>query len=239
MANFLEKVIQKIASVVYPNDLTCNLCGREVFHKEDFCTDCQKEFTFIEGSFCSKCGRSNYNPVSECHDCHGWEVDLARSVFEYDGGAAKLIKGLKYDNKRYLAEIFAKYLSYKYVENFFVPDIITYIPMSGARKLKKGYDHAELLATELAKIVDNEVIALLYKKRETESQAGLNAEDRRKNLSGSFAVVDKALVKGKKILIVDDVLTTGATAGEAAKVLKKAGAKSVYLLTVASVGNGK
>ena len=82
--------------------------------------------------------------------------------------------------------------------------------------------------------VDNEVIGLFIKKFDTKNQAGLNFEERSKNLSGSFAVTDKKLVKNKKILLVDDVLTTGATANEIARILAKAGAEETCVITVCS-----
>ena len=237
MANFFKSIIDKAMNVQFPTKLTCNLCGREVFRQENFCADCEKEFTYIENVYCDTCGRKQLKPVSACASCKGWQVDKARSVFEYLGGAAKLIKQLKYDGKKYLADIMGEYMAKIYVNNFFAPDIITFVPMTDKEQFSRGFNHSLALAEGLAKIVDNEVIDLFIKKFDTKNQAGLTLEERQKNLKDSFGLIDKKFVKDKKVLITDDVLTTGATSGELAGLLKESGAKSVYLLTFASVSS--
>ena len=107
--------------------------------------------------------------------------------------------------------------------------------MSEKSELKRGFNQAYLLAKELAKLTDNRLIAPLIKHKDTPQQESLNKKARQENLLKCFKVIDAKAVKNKRILIVDDVLTTGATAHALAEKLKDKGAKSVYLLTVASV----
>lgn len=133
----------------------------------------------------------------------------------------------------------APYLKNVYIENFFAPDIITFVPMSIKAEEKRGYNQSELLADALAKLLSLEAYCTLEKVKDTARQAELDFEERSKNLKGAFKVTDKKFVKGKHVLVVDDVLTTGATSHEVASALKTAGAKSVYLLTVASVSREK
>lgn len=111
-------------------------------------------------------------------------------------------------------------------------DCITYVPMFKKREKARGYNQARLLAQELAERVNCECVALLEKITYTKNQASLTRSERETNLVGTFAAT---CASPKSVLLVDDVMTTGATANECAKVLKKAGAKTVYVLTFASV----
>ncbi len=234
--DFFKKFIKTADRLMFDKSLTCNLCGEELFIDGDFCKDCEETLILNDSHFCLNCGRKTNISTARCTSCKGeWEIDKARSVYEYAGGAEKLIKALKYGKKQYLAEIVAPKLKTVYIKNMFAPDLITFVPMTEKAMFERGFNQSELLSRELAKLVDNRSIALLLKTKDTVKQQNLSAKDRKKNLIGSFKVIDKDLVKGKRILLVDDVLTTGATAGACAEKLKKAGAKSVYLLTVASV----
>ena len=111
--------------------------------------------------------------------------------------------------------------------------------MSAERLKERGYNQAELLAKELSLLVGVPVIDDVFKKvKETARQATLDATARRANLVGSFIVNDKAAIKGKRVLLVDDVMTTGATVETLSHLLIKGGALSVDVLTVASVAKG-
>jgi competence protein ComFC len=107
--------------------------------------------------------------------------------------------------------------------------------MTAKTERKREYNHAKLLAEKLSVIINVPVANVIVKLKETERQARLGKKDRLKNLIGVFKITNKKLIKDKTILIVDDVTTTGATAEVISAKLKKAGAKRVMLLTVASV----
>ncbi|MBO4572844.1 MAG: ComF family protein [Clostridia bacterium] len=237
MAGFLSKTFKKVVDKVFDVHLTCNMCREEVFNGEVFCPECKKRLHPITADRCATCGRQNLKPVEACASCKNWEVDKARSSFDYHDGASRLIKALKYDGAAYLAPILAGYMFRTYVENLFAPDVITFVPMTEKEKFLRGYNHAEKLCDELCALLDIEPSDILEKKFETENQVGLDYAERKKNLKGSFGVKEGVDLKGKKVLIVDDVVTTGATAGEIAEVLKKRHADSVYLITVASVSD--
>ena len=114
-------------------------------------------------------------------------------------------------------------------------DAVTFVPMTKKAIRRRGYNQSKLLAEAISRATGKELLCAVEKKRENADQRVLTRQEREENMKDVFAVSDKAQVKGKRILIADDTLTTGATASALAEVLKKAGAADVYLITVASV----
>ena len=147
---------------------------------------------------------------------------------------SKLIKDAKYNNAIYVIDYFAKELSSVYFQNYFNADYLVFVPMTEDAKKKRGYNQSEILANKLSERINVPVLNCLKKVKKTERQATLGRAERLKNLNDAFRVINKKSVVGKSILIVDDVTTTGATAEVVASRLKKAGAKIVNLITVAS-----
>lgn len=116
-------------------------------------------------------------------------------------------------------------------------DVLTWIPVSRLRKLRRGYDQVELLAKAVGRELGMTPTPLLRKVRHNRPQSGIHGEaERRANVLGVYRLTRGAEVAGKRILLLDDILTTGATAGEAARVLKTAGAKGVHCAAIASAG---
>ena len=232
-----EKFKQFIDKSLYYPKWTCNVCGEEIFSDDYFCPNCKSQLSFISGPICDHCGRITLVPENYCHTCKGRLVstEKARSVFDYKPPISSLIKGFKYDNKRYLLEFFAKELSFLYFKYFYDCEVITFVPMTLKSEKEREYNQSRLLAERLSEIVKTPCLALFEKVKETQRQATLNREDRLKNLKGAFRLISRKQVKEKRILIVDDVSTTGTTAEILAQILNKAKAKSVCLLTLASV----
>ena len=230
-AKFFEKFL-------FGTKWRCNLCGREIFDGEYFCEDCIKTLPFNDGAICSHCGRKTILPEEYCLTCKGnlTSIDKGRSCFNYEGSVRKLITGAKYYGKKYLLEVFSEYLYSVYCKNLFAVDYLTYIPMTTKAQRKRGYNKSKVLCELLSEKVSVPVFDGVVKKKETKRQAKLDRSQRLKNLDGAFRIEDKKVIKGKSVLIVDDVTTTGATAEAMAKKLKSAGASKVYLITVASVG---
>ncbi len=233
----MKKLISNLRSVFFKENLTCNICHKEIFNGEYFCEDCQEALEALQGGACClTCGRRTIIPTVRCFSCkENWQVDMARSAFSYDGVIKNLISAFKYNENKYLANVFMPYLEKVYIQEKFDCDAITFVPMNSERLFERGFNQSKLLSEILAKRLDIEHIAPLFKKNDIKKQVGLTAKDRSMNIASSFGYLDKNIVKDKKILLVDDVLTTGATSGEIAKMLKKQGALSVNLLTIASV----
>ena len=230
-----QKIKNFIRNALFYEKWTCNICGAEIF-SGIFCDNCNKKISHIKENRCEHCGRITYAKVPFCDSCktQNLNFDKARSLYEYKEPISYLIQNFKYDNCRYLARIFAGELYSLYQEEGFELDVITFVPMHEERLVKRGYNQSQLLAEELSNLVGAPLINALTKTVETERQANLNLQERRKNLKGSFKA-DKKQVKDKSVLLVDDVLTTGSTVDVISELLKKAGAKSVYVLTIASV----
>ena len=215
----------------------CGLCGKELFDGNYLCESCLKKLPFNDKNICNHCGRQTIYPEDYCLTCKNIlvSIDVGRSVFLYEGKIRKLIVNFKHRNQRYLSELFGKFLYDKYCECKFNPDFITFVPMSDKRLKKRGFNQTELLAKNLSERSGKDVLPIFSKVSETKRQAKLSYAERIKNLRGSFKVTDKKAVRGKSVLIVDDVTTTGATGEILAALLKKAGAKTVTVLTIASV----
>lgn len=239
LAKLRERVLNFLKIHIFNPKWRCNWCGKENFSQEFFCKECLDKLPFIDDAFCSHCGRQLKASANSCLSCKGvmTSVDMARSVFSYKEPISKLIKDLKYFNKRYLVEMFGKYLANIYYKNYFNADYLMYVPMLKKRQRQRGFNQGQLLAEELSIRINVPVINPISKVKENVRQAKLGRNDRLNNIKGSFKVVDRKILKDKTILIVDDVITTGATSQVIGELLKKNGAKAVYLLTVASVPN--
>lgn len=119
-------------------------------------------------------------------------------------------------------------------------DLVTWVPVSRLRKLKRGYDQVELIAYALCKDLQTTPVSCLKKVRHTPPQSGIfSAAQRRANVLGAYRVPDQTLVAGKRILLLDDIITTGATISECAKTLMTAGAKEVYGVAIAATREHK
>lgn len=229
----MKGLLKAVKDLFFPADFTCDICGRETFGT-NICEDCAKNLEFNDKEVCPVCGRKTLRP-ERCIECKNKPplFETAVSSFVYEGGAAELIKRFK-SGAGYLKEYFADNIC-KRLKSFCEFDCIVYVPLTRRAKLRRGYNQGELLAKAVSARVGKPVIlGAVEKRRDTGEQKNLTHKERVKNLEGCFKVVKSKEVKGKRVLVVDDILTTGATANEMAKVLLKAGAKKVYLATVAS-----
>ena len=222
---------------VFGRNCVCAACDEDVFSDSLFCERCLASLPANAGFICSKCGRAIEAEYPVCLECkaHMPEYDAARSAFRYEGQVIGLIKKFK-TGGRYLAEAFAERMEPVRQKYFADADLLVCVPMTEAARKKRGYNQAALLASALARRCGVAYAPeALVKSRDTAAQKQLSAAERAKNLAGSFRVHERALCRGRHIVIVDDVLTTGATADAVARALRGAGAGRVYVLTAASV----
>jgi ComF family protein len=160
--------------------------------------------------------------------------DSAACFGFYEGSLRSLIHLFKYAGMKPLARPLAGYLERALsVDDRF--DMVVAVPLHWRKRWARGFNQAELLARHIAKHRDIPLVNALRRKRPTGVQAGLAIAGRRRNVEGAFAARAAADVKGKRILLIDDVMTTGATASACASALKRAGAASVSLATLARV----
>lgn len=238
----LKNSAGRLCDFLFPINAVCNDCGRENFSGKPFCEECEKYLPLLSGAVCNHCGRKTVYQTERCDSCSGREThfDAARAVYDYDEPIKQLIWSLKYENKRYIAKIFARDLCNVYLKNFFNCDFALYVPMTEEREKERGYNQAKLLAEKFSCFSGIEVKNdIIYKRRETKRQATLSFEERKKNLEGSFGVKNRKRLLNKRVLLIDDVMTTGATVESICKLLKKHGADFVAVITVASVQKPK
>lgn len=232
-----DKIRNFLANTLFVKGIKCLFCNSELDKPSRYCLcdDCLSKLPFITGNICKKCGEPIASISQYCLKCKNHidrNFDYARAVFLYDGKIGEAVRNLKYYGKRYLAEYLSAFLFDLYNRERFDCDLVIPAPISANSLKIRGYNQAELLCASFKTAGLNVDSNCVVKILETKNQASLGYKDRQTNLQDAFMVVDKSKVKGKKIVIVDDIFTTGATVGEIAKVLKKAKANSVLVLTL-------
>lgn len=163
-------------------------------------------------------------------------LDSFTAIWYYEGNVRKSLLRYKFGGAQQYASIYGRLLAMKIMEyGLDEVDIMTCIPISPLRKLRRGYDQVALLGKAAGKELGMRPVPLLKKVRHNPAQSGISdAEKRRTNVQGVYRILPGRDIAGKKILLLDDILTTGATAGEAARVLKEAGAKEVHCAVIAA-----
>lgn len=235
---FLKKSSSRLIDFIFPPQ--CPYCDKVIDRSQILCDDCFRQIHFITGSVCYRCGRplltSETNEKLLCAKClkKRKDYDMARSVFFYDSFSRFAILKLKNADRTDLRWFFVHYMIHAGHDLFDKTDMIVPVPIYWRRKIKRKYNQAAVLAELLAKKIKKPYSeSVLVKIRHTHSQEKKSGAERIKNVKDAFDVAKPDLIHGKTILIIDDVLTTGATAESCAKALKKHGAKAVYVLTIA------
>ena len=215
------RLIDKFLELCFPSK--CILCAKILEKEEtDLCHSCRAEI--------SECGKSKTAiPFIE-----SW-----LALWYYEGKVRSSLLRYKFGGHRGYARIYGRLLAMKLlrdVQDRF--DILTYIPISRLRKFRRGYDQVQLLAEAVGAELGMEVVPTLKKIRHNPPQSGIgDAAHRRANVMGVYEAIDPAQLAGKRILLLDDIITTGATASECARVLLTAGAKEVICAAIAAANH--
>lgn len=228
----------------------CLMCGiftqtpstTENLSQPSLCSTCWQQLSFITEPCCNTCAAPLSFDGEGCRSCHGkiFEFDSARATLVYNDAAKKLITQFKHSGQTGYAQLFAPWMQTAIAKQAEQYDGIIPVPLHFWRLFKRGYNQAALLAHDLhihGKPKHGKKIVPILKNalkrvRHTPSQGHRSAPDRVKNLEKAL-VANATLVKGKKLLLIDDVMTTGATLNECARVLKEAGATQVDVLILA------
>jgi len=227
--------MKRLLGILYPR--SCPICGKLLEdQKRNICPECQRKVKLIKAPICLKCGKPIRQTEKEyCSDCerHVHYYEEGRAAFVYRGLIQKSILNMKLHNRRTYADFFAEARAVKLYEcqKRWQIDLICPVPLHWQKRYFRGFNQAELLAKPIGKLLGIPVYPRLLRKiKETSEQKELDRKKRQKNLKNAFQI-DSYDVKLKRILIVDDVYTTGSTIDAAAAVLLKAGAAAVYFLT--------
>ena len=224
----------------------CRSCGNSLgADDKELCPLCWRalQAAIGQGNYCPRCGvpiGAFTDPTGGCNHCRNFKLAYRRlaRVGLYQGPLAELIRALKFRRQAHSARFLGQLLfqavqGAAFDDNF---DLITWVPLHWWRRWNRGYNQAELLARGLAGLSGCSARPLLKRTRWTAPQTHLSRPARLANVRGAFALRRGVSVSGERILLVDDVLTTGATASEAASVLRDSGAE-VHVAVVAVAGN--
>lgn len=219
----------------------CLSCGASVDRQGGLCSTCWGALSFIAPPYCGCCGLPfDYAVEGEnlCGACMAAPPPFARAraVLVYDDGARPLVLGFKHGDRLHGAAAYGTWLARAGAELLNDADLLVPVPLHRWRLFRRRYNQAAILAYAASKRCRVPVAPdLLTRRRATPTQGGLNRSGRARNVKGAFALRRGRSVVGKRIVLVDDVLTTGATLAECARILLKGGAARVDVLTLARV----
>lgn len=221
----------------------CLACGALTGAEAALCAGCWNKLAFIDTPFCACCGRPFEFAIETgalCASCLQSRpvFERARAVLRYDDASRPLVLGLKHGDRTDCAPALAHWLARAGRDLIEDADAIVPVPLHWWRLFRRHYNQAGLLANELGRIADRPVLVdVVRRRRATPSQGRLSAADRRRNVAGAFAIVpgQTGAIRSRRLLVIDDVLTTGATAEAVAETLLEAGAHAVDLLVLARV----
>lgn len=247
-----RRAADSLFSVLFPSD--CRICGLPLLNisRLPVCPGCLARIHPVEGNVCSICGervlsafaQADDDGLRRCPACRRLDRPYERAVAygSYDGGLRELIHLLKYNGVRPAARVLGRMLAeaWPMLESSFASEtvLVVPVPLFKGKRRQRGFNQSELIAGAALKLYSAKgrlqlAPGLLLRIRDTHSQIGLTSHQRRENLRGAFAVARAQEVIGREVLLVDDVYTTGTTASECAKVLRRAGAAKVWVATVA------
>ncbi len=241
MKIFIRAIVALLDALLPPH---CLSCGGAVDRQGGLCPACWTALTFIAAPLCARCGLPFEYEVGETMVCGACIADpplyaRARSTLVYDDASRSLLMGFKHGDRTHAAKPFGVWLARAGAEVLDGADFLAPVPLHRWRLFTRRYNQAALLAWETGRQAGVPVTPdLLVRRRRTRSQGGLDRTGRRRNVAGAFTLRQGRVVEGKRIVLVDDVLTTGATVNECARVLLEAGAARVDVLALARVVKG-
>lgn len=239
--HFLNAAYKRGLHFFFPR--VCVACGEDLPWNEDgfLCDVCRDQLKHPGPLICQRCGVELKSGGAHCFACRGskgasYKCKCIRSAFVFNTSSRALIHALKYQGADYVAPFMGRLMAlrYKEIPDLSQPDLVIPVALFRTRQRKRGYNQSELLArtfaTEMLLALDT---TSLVRTRDTVSQTELGRKGRLENMTGAFTCVNPKAVKGKTILLIDDVATTGATLEGCAIALRQAGARRVEAYTFA------
>jgi ComF family protein len=242
-AGALRTALAACADLIVPP--CCLVCRARVGAHHLLCAACWRDVHFIRPPLCDVLGiplpfDTGGRTVSAAAVAHPPAYDRARAVAHHSGAMRTLVHQLKYAHRHDARTLLGRWLAEAGRELLPGVDVIVPVPLSRLRLLQRQFNQAALLAGELARQTGMPMHPLLlHRVRSTASQVGMTRDQRRRNVAGAFRVPEtrRGAVRGRNVLLIDDVVTTGATVEACARALKRAGAAQVDVLALALVTN--
>ena len=248
---FFARIAEKIRKATEDYGYVCDNCGAEIFsypvHR--LCEKCEENMPRIGDKFCEKCGRERVSD-GVCIDCKANAPKFEKGImpFTYRGQAAAMVNRMKIGAPT-LAQFFGEEMARAFAERYEGERedtlLIIPVPMTAAAQKVRGYNQAERLAQTVCKELNKlgfsaEMgVDVLQKRRETAQQKHMDFRSRADNVAGAYHVHKRSVCKGRRIILVDDIMTTGSTASECARRLMGAGAAAVYFLAATALSERK
>ena len=235
----MQNIITNLLDIIFP--AVCKTCGKKMTtdRKVCFCDACWKKIRKIKEPFCVYCGKQLEPPNEHfCADCTVSRLSFVdnRSAGIYEGVLKEALHAFKYKGKKGLGKHLGRFMTDYLGENGGLDDIdlIIPVPIAESKREKREYNQTEILADYIGRKFEIPVIKdVLVRSRETQAQYELSKEERFKNVNGAFDVKNPEKIKWACILLVDDLLTSGATADECSKMLLGSGASQIRVFTLA------
>lgn len=239
LGGHLKTTVAFVSDQLWPP--TCAACDTPTQNTGGVCLDCWEALTFLAAPQCACCGIPfpfDLGPRALCGECTRARpaFDRARAAFVYDDVSRSMILAFKHADRTDLTGVLAGWMHRPAVPLLRDADIVVPVPLHWKRMLSRRYNQAALLANRLARGHGVRIMPdLVRRKKQTGTQGGKSASARRRNVQGAFSVPQKfrARIRDKRILVVDDVMTTGATVDAVARTLLRAGAGAVDVITIA------
>jgi ComF family protein len=236
LLSIAKKYVLILKNLLFP--ARCDLCGAFI-ESSGLCVDCWNKISWISEPKCKICGIPFEIDIdSVCALCLSKKqyFDKIVSVFKYDEFSKEIIAKFKYYDATNLSRIFAQWIVRVAEKEISDSDLVITVPTHFVKRLRRKYNQSELLAIEICKITEKPYEPRVLKKaKHNRPQEGLSSSEREKNVTNTFFVNEKYVgaINNKNLILVDDVVTTGSTANECCKALKKHGAKSITIVTAA------
>lgn len=230
-----------ILSILYPD--RCPVCHQVIRGKGNICPGCRKKLSYIKEPKCKKCGKELERFEQEyCADCQRFEhfYDRGGAPFAYDDVMRRSISMFKYHNRREYAKFYAMEMKEhcSRLMELCRPDVILPVPVHRSKKRQRGFNQAELVAKELGKLLGIPVDSgYLVRTQKTIPQKELTRQQRKENLKKAFEVSKRDRTY-ERVLLIDDIYTTGATIDAISEILRQNQSKIIFFLTICVGRNG-
>lgn len=243
MSPLIGALWEALLEFVFPSNIYCISCGKPIDSDAPYslCGACLRELHWADRWTCQKCGKPLTPNATEllCRDCTEGErqFEKAYSCVLYGTAEREIIHRFKYNERTYYGEPLAKLMQERLIHEAWKEDLILPVPMYKGKERRRGYNQAALLAKSLSKKRGTPFRSdLLIRRRDSVPMSKLNAVERRENSKNLFRITPGkgTLLRGKTILLVDDVYTTGSTMEACSAVLKAEGVKEIYCITFAA-----
>lgn len=242
--SLFKKLYSTVLDLIYPEEGICFICDTydDGINEEHICSQCREKLSFIGENKCSICGKplESDTLIKKCYSCkkHPHYFSKAIAAVEYQGIIKEVIYKYKYGNRPYLYKALGPILIQAIRESDIDIgdiDIIVPVPLHRMKIIKRGFNQSELLGRYISKGFDIPIsVGNLIRQKRTLRQNSLDRSNRRSNIKDAFRIKKNVEFTGKRVIVIDDIFTTGATVDECSKKLVQAGAKEIIVVTLAT-----